>query len=148
MPVYSDNYYRQVADEEYPEEGFEIDAEAVVLRHPEMDPPGAYVTFLAWVPEPRAEDGKQFETRCPDCGDPRKLRVIQVTLVRTGETHTVNELLEPDGFYVNLDDEKDQSTTDEIVRCSACTKTYPLTELMLEETHDDSDAADISGPAC
>jgi hypothetical protein len=99
-----------------------VDEDAIVSRNDDpTSSHGCYVAAWVWVDDPIADGTNQWDIKCPTCGVDDQLRVFQVTLARTGEVHQIDAKLEPDGFLVNVDEEKDQSTEDEKVRCSAST---------------------------
>lgn len=73
-----------------------------------------------------------FTTECPHCHQRGDLVVIEVELVANGKRLLCQAALEPDGFCFRLPaGVKDGSTTDEVVRCLACNKEFPLTEVTL-----------------
>lgn len=76
----------------------------------------------------------QWVTICPVCHLRDTLLVIEATLVSTGERLRFRSPLSGDGFLVPVEDAiKDQSTTDEVVRCEHCQTRFDLSELFLEE---------------
>jgi hypothetical protein len=69
-----------------------------------------------------------FRTVCPECGVDGKLAVVEVVLAATGKVLKMNSPLHADGFEVPTN-VKDASTDEEIVRCGACGKRFPLSEV-------------------
>jgi DNA-directed RNA polymerase subunit RPC12/RpoP len=73
----------------------------------------------------------QWRTDCPSCGHD-VLIVESVILCATGERHNPRSVLQADGFEVNCGEElKDQSTSDEEIKCEGCGKRFDLSALAL-----------------
>jgi predicted RNA-binding Zn-ribbon protein involved in translation (DUF1610 family) len=74
---------------------------------------------------------ESFKDTCPKCGSD-SIKVVEATLVATGEVLHMNADLYKDGFLVPApDDLKDQSTEDEKCRCTACGHEFDLSEVTL-----------------
>jgi hypothetical protein len=143
-PKYSDDYYRARAKALHQQDGeVEVDlGEQTIVSRNDGGDDGAYVAAWVWVDNPTAAGYGQFETRCPKCGvceedkfsEPNSgLYVYLATLSSSGVPHDVHAALKADGFFLDLDAGKDQSTEDEMVRCGSCKAEFKLEELTLPE---------------
>jgi hypothetical protein len=83
----------------------------------------------------QANEFDQWYTTCPKCDG--ALIVRTATLEATGETIDVNELLQADGFLVPSD-ERDCSTSDELVECLDCHAMFTLDEVSIENDTPDN----------
>jgi NTP pyrophosphatase (non-canonical NTP hydrolase) len=77
----------------------------------------------------RRDKWAQWNTHCPDCGCER-LYVVEVVLMATGRRLGMHLPLCADGFEVPTD-EKDASTTDEVVTCDNCGGKFELSQLAI-----------------
>jgi len=73
-----------------------------------------------------------FKVECPHCHS-EDIVVIEASLCATGERLRFVSELHADGFEVPVPDSyKDASTEDEVARCGACKREFPLAELLVD----------------
>ena len=77
-------------------------------------------------------DFQEWSTTCPFCGVEDQLTVLSLTVERTGERRSVNAKLRPDGFTWSNENDKDGSSSDELVQCGECGGLMTLDDLYKE----------------